>query len=144
MIRVFTLLVLLLCVACDSLENTDTGEEVEDHIATASRRITLPAIRDTLHVGAPFKLQASVDCHNPIIGIRIEFTDGALGQGDGSVLGQVSFPARGTNSFEMDTVLTVPSLSERTPSDEYGFILVEIYEGREYRAGFEPITILNE
>ena len=130
--------------ACDSTSAIDDSpQQAQDHIANVARRIDVPRQQDTLRVGMPFRLKAAVDCHNPIIGIRVEFTDGAKGQGDGEVLTHIAFPARGTNSFEMDTLLTVPDLPKRTTSDNYGFILVEVYEGREYRAGFEPVVILD-
>jgi len=133
----------LIAAGCDSAELLDEpAQETEDHIANASRRIDVPRQKDTLRVGMPFRLKAAVDCHNPIIGIRVEFTDGSKGQGDGEVLTHIAFPARGTESFEMDTLLTVPELPRMTESNNYGFILVEVYEGREYRAGFEPVVIL--
>ncbi|MBX2820943.1 MAG: hypothetical protein KTR29_14715 [Rhodothermaceae bacterium] len=142
--RVVALLFLvLLFVGCDSAELLDDpSQETEDHIANASRRIDIPRQRDTLRIGSPFRLKAAVDCHNPIIGIRVEITDGSKGQGDGEVLTHIAFPARGTESFEMDTLLTVPELPKMTESNQYGFILVEVYEGREYRAGFEPVVIV--
>ena len=133
-----------LCAACDSATiPEDSTPESIDHIAHAARRIDIPREQDTLKVGVPFRLKAAVDCHNPIIGIRVEITDGAKGQGDGDVLTHIAFPARGTNSFEMDTLLTLPSFSQKTGSGNYGFILVEVYEEREYRAGFEPVVILD-
>lgn len=145
MYRVFVIgLAIASLPACDSMSIVEgPPSEPTDHIANAARRIDIPRQKDTLRVGMPFRLKAAVDCHNPIIGIRVEFTDGAKGQGDGEVLTQIAFPARGTNSFEMDTLLTVPGLPTKTDSDEYGFILVEVYEGREFRAGFEPIVILD-
>ena len=142
--KAIALLVACILVAgCDTTNAVDDSlQESEDHIANAARRIDIPREQDTLRVGMPFRLKAAVDCHNPIIGIRVEFTDGTKGQGDGEVLSDIAFPARGTESFEMDTLLTVPDLPRMTDTNTYGFILVEVYEGREYRAGFEPVVIL--
>ena len=134
-----SLLATLILVSCSSVE---VPSEEEDLIATAARRIDLPRAADTLRFDALFKLKGEVTCHNPIIGMRVEITDRSLGQGDGVVLGTIDIPASGTTEINVDTLLALPQLSGRTEDARYGFILVEVYEGREYRAGFEPVVII--
>lgn len=94
----------VVCAACfiivsDSASSLDDPTpETDDPIASASRRTDLPRQQDTLRIGTSLKLKAAVDCHNPIIGIRVEFADGIGGQGDGNVISDIAFPVRGTNS----------------------------------------------
>ena len=137
-----SLLLLWVISGCDTSETT--RPEHDEPIAV--RRIEAPQRLDTLRIATPFRMKASVDCHNPIIGLRVEFTDrsfpGAV-IGDGEVLGSISWPAPGTFSVQVDSLLTIDSLSRRTADNLYGFILVAVYEGREYRAGFDPVVILD-
>ena len=135
-----SLLATLVLVSCSSV---DVQTEEEDLIANASRRIDVPRAADTLRFDTPFHLKGEVTCHNPIIGMRVEFTDMSLGQGDGIVLGSVDIETDGSTEINVDTLLTLPQLRERTEDGLYGFILVEVYEGREYRAGFEPVVIVD-
>lgn len=134
-----SLLAALILVSCSSVE---VPNDEEDLIANAARRIDLPRAADTLRFDALFQLKGEVTCHNPIIGMRVEITDRSLGQGDGVVLGAIDIPASGTTEINVDTLLALPQLSGRTEDARYGFILVEVYEGREYRAGFEPLVII--
>ena len=134
------ILFILLLFSCDSVESESASDP---HISEAARRIELPAKADTLYVVEPFRLKAFVECHDPIVGLRVEFTDASKPQGDGMVLAEITFPARGTTELSVDTLLSVPVLREKTATNEYGFILVEVYEDQEFRAGFEPVVILD-
>ena len=125
-----------------SSSSVDSESELHSDIASAARRIDLPRKLDTLRVPIPFQFRATVECHDPIVGLRVEFTDNSQSLGEGDVLGSISIPARGTTEVEVDTLLTVPTLSAKTDDDTYGFILVEVYESTEFRAGFAPVIVL--
>ena len=140
MVKYTGFLFIVLLIACDSIDSESTNDP---HLSEAARRIELPAKTDTLYVVEPFRLKAFVECHDPIVGLRVEFTDASKPQGDGNVLAEITFPARGTTEVSVDTLLSVPVLREKTTDNEYGFILVEVYEDQEFRAGFEPVVILD-
>ena len=106
------------------------------------RRIDTPRAQDTLRLSSPFRLKAAVDCHNPIIKLRVEITDRSEAAGDGNVLAAIELPTSGTTEVRVDTLLAFHQLSRMTSDNRYGFVLVEVYEGREYRAGFEPLVVL--
>ena len=135
---------LIVCMALFSACDNGVVEAVQDdeppHI---SRRIDFPVRLDTLRLSEPFRLKANVECHNPIIGLRVEFTDGSESYGDGEVLSRITLPTDGGLEFSVDTLLTIGSLSKPTGDNQYGFMLIEVYEDREYRAGFEPVVILD-
>lgn len=142
----YKLLLLLLIVAvsaCSTSVDIDEEDPIDAGIANAARRIDIPRQLDTLRVNQPFRLKATVDCHNPIIGLRVEFTDKTLAQGDGEVLGSITLPTSGTTEVVVDSLITLTQLSKTTPDKKYGFVLVEVYDGREFRAGFEPVIILD-
>ncbi len=141
MVKYLIILVAGVFAACSTVDPVPE-ENLDEHAVTISRRIERPAHQDTLRLSTPFRLKAAVDCHNPIIGLRIEITDKSLGVGDGEVLARMPIPAAGTTEVRVDTMITLEGLSRQTPDQTYGFILVEVYEGREYRSGFEPIYVL--
>ena len=128
--------------ACEEHAVRDTFSEDD-----VTRRITTPMAQDTLYIGKPFRLIAGVECHNPIIGVRVDITDGSQAgpYGDGEVVYQTLLPNPGNPLVvDIDTTLILPRLSSLTPDRQYGFYLVEVYEGREYRNGFSPIVILEQ
>ena len=133
--------VVVLLLACGS-ENQD--QPVAPVHSEVLRRISSPIPNDTLYVQQPFVLKASVDCHNPIIGLRVDITNRIEGgpYGDGELAYQFYFDAPGQNFFDIDTSITIPKLWATDSDNQYRFFVVEIYEGREYRDGFSSLFIL--
>ena len=136
-------LALLFVLAACSSASSDTEEELHDAISSAARRIAAPMQEDTLRVSIPFTFQAFVECHDPIVGLRIEFTDNSGSLGEGGVVGSIVIPATGTTEVTVDTVLTLPTFARKTADNVYGFILVEEYETADFRAGFTPVVVLD-
>jgi hypothetical protein len=138
--QLFGLLIILL-LACGS-ENQDTPVAPDD--SEIFRRISSPLPDDTLYVQQPFVLKASVDCHNPIIGLRVDITNRSDGgpYGDGELAYQFYFDAPGQNFFDIDTTIVIPKLWATAENNQYRFFVVEIYESREYRDGFSSLFIL--
>ena len=124
---VVTTLLIGLIAACSSVEPeaVPTDEQLESVV----RRIDTPRAQDTLRLSSPFRLKAAVDCHNPIIKLRVEITDRSEAAGDGNVLAAIELPTSGTTEVRVDTLLAFHQLSRMTSDNRYGFVLVEVYEG---------------
>ena len=132
----------LLLNGCDEHAVRDTFDEGE-----VTRRITTPQVQDTLRAGQPFRLIASVECHNPIINVRVDITDGSQSgpYGDGEIVYQTRLPNPGDPlTVDIDTTLTLAPFSGINADQQYSFYLVEVYEDREYRNGFAPLVILEK
>ena len=140
----WSLLIVLFMIGSMGCEEHLSRDNFDSQI---TRRITAPSAQDTLYVGMPFRVIAGVECHNPILAVRIDITDGSQDgpYGDGEIAFQATLPTRGNPLIvDVDTMLTIPRLEAEAADQRYSFYLVEVYEGREFRNGFSPLVILNQ